>query len=56
MGVTKSTTILIVTFTLNIKNRVPSIVRTPVNSCVNPIRRPSANWSTSGYNTADDVS
>ena len=29
------------------KNKVPRIVKTPVNNCVNPIRRPSDNWSIS---------
>ena len=29
------------------KMRVPKIVRIPVNSCVNPIKSPSENWSIS---------
>jgi len=46
-GVTITTTSVIHTLRLNIKISVPSIVSTPVNACVNPIRSPSANWSAS---------
>ena len=46
-GVITTTTTVIPTFTESIKNKVPMIVTTPVNSWVNPISRPSANWSTS---------
>ena len=46
-GVTHTTTSVIGILTVSIKPNVPSIVMTPVKSCVNPIRSPSANWSTS---------
>ncbi len=47
IGVTSSTTRVMVIFTENMKPKVPSMVMTPVKSWVKPIRRPSANWSTS---------
>ena len=46
-GVKNTTTAVIFTLTLNIKPNVPTIVTTPVNNWVKPIRSPSANWSTS---------
>ena len=46
-GVITMTTSVILTLIVNINKSVPNIVITPVNSCVNPISKPSLNWSTS---------
>ena len=46
-GVITTTAAAMTALTEHMKNRVPTMVRTPVNSCVKPISRPSANWSTS---------
>ena len=46
-GVIRTTTSVILTFIDNINPSVPSIVITPEKNCVNPINKPSANWSTS---------
>ena len=46
-GVTSTTTSVVQTLTESMKPMVPMIVTTPVNSCEKPIKRPSANWSTS---------
>ena len=46
-GVITTTTRVMTTLTLSMKHRVPRMVMTPVNSWVKPIKRPSANWSTS---------
>ncbi len=46
-GVIITTTRVIPTFTESINPKVPRIVTTPLKSWVNPIKRPSANWSTS---------
>ena len=43
--ITTASVILALIVSMNIS--VPSIVITPVKNCVNPISRPSANWSTS---------
>ena len=42
-GVISTTTNVIITFTDNMKQKVPTIVAIPVKSWVKPIRRPSAN-------------
>ena len=47
IGVTTSTTSVIAAFTETMKPMVPRMVITPVKSWVKPIKRPSANWSTS---------
>ena len=46
-GVSSTTTNVMPTFTVSMKISVPRIVTAPVNSCVKPSSRPSANWSTS---------
>ena len=46
-GVITTTTSVIFTFIVSINISVPAIVSTPEKNCVNPIKRPSANWSTS---------
>ena len=42
-----TTTSVMGTFSLSMNSRVPRMVRTPLNSCVKPISRPSAKVSTS---------
>ena len=46
-GVSSTTTSVIFQLIESMKPSVPTMVRTPVNSCVKPMSRPSANWSTS---------
>ena len=46
-GVTSSTTKVMTPLTESMKPKVPKMVMTPVKSWVKPIKRPSANWSTS---------
>ena len=46
-GVSTTTTAVIGGFIVSMKTRVAPIVITPVNSCENPISRPSPNWSAS---------
>ena len=46
-GVRTTTISVVVTLMEIMNNNVPIMVITPVNSCVNPISRPSENWSTS---------
>ena len=46
-GVIHTTTRAMIQLIEIIKQSVPTIVITPVKSCVNPIRSPSENWSTS---------
>ena len=46
-GVRTTTTSVIFTLIESMKPSVPTMVKTPVNSCVKPMSRPSANWSTS---------
>ena len=46
-GVITTTASAMSAFSLNMNTSVPSIVMTPVKSCVNPRSRPSANVSTS---------
>ena len=46
-GVMRITTNAIFQSISSINTRVPAMVISPVKSCVNPMRSPSANWSTS---------
>ena len=46
-GVITTTASVILALIVIMNISVPSIVITPVKNCVNPISRPSANWSTS---------
>ena len=46
-GVIHTTTMAMIQLIDSMKHSVPTIVITPVNNCVNPIRSPSENWSTS---------
>ena len=46
-GVITITTTVMPGWMVSIKRSVPTMVTTPVKNCVKPIKRPSANWSTS---------
>ena len=47
MGVSTTTTAVMTGWMESMNSSVPAMVRTPVNSWVNPMRRPSENWSMS---------
>ena len=54
-GVITTTASVILALIVIMNISVPSIVMTPVKNCVNPISRPSANWSTSALDFATDA-